>query len=149
MILPLGVILDPNLGQCWELVGKLFCLMLRSYVEADFYGFLINRQPSGTSKTKLAPRRESNFQVFILLILSSFWDSILTPHPPPKSSQSCSKIHSDTRSNFNQLRSGFSSQLGSNLAPNLGPKSTNNRSKSLPKSTTNGILFWIASWIDS
>ena len=42
----------------------------------------------------------------------------------------------------------FWSQLGSNLAANGDPKSTQNRSKSHPKSIHNLILFFMPSWTD-
>ena len=53
-----------------------------------------------TSKIELPPARESNFQVFIVLILSSLSDSILAPKTSPKSSPRCSKIPSDMALKF-------------------------------------------------
>ena len=78
--------------------------------------------PPGTSKTKLPCRRESNFQYFIVLILSSLWDSILAPKTFQNRAQDGPKSFQIRGQNFNELGSGFWSQLGSNLGPNLGVK---------------------------
>ena len=78
--------------------------------------------PPGTSKTKLPCWRESNFQYFIVLILSSLWDSILAPKTFQNRAQDGPKSFQIWGQNFNELGSGFWSQLGSNLGPNLGVK---------------------------
>ena len=112
-----GPQLGPMLGTFWlYFLSQVEALSWRRF-SIDFA--LIFDYPD-TSKSELAPRRESNFQVFILLILSSFWDSILTPQTPPKSSPSWSKIPSDTRSKFWPTSKWILIAIWLQLGPQLG-----------------------------
>ena len=76
----------------------------------------------GTSKIKLPCRRELNFQHFIVFILSFVWDSVLASKILQNRTQDGPKSCQIRGQNFNELGSGFWSQLGSNLGPNLGVK---------------------------
>ena len=124
-----GLQLGPMLGAFW--------LYFQFYVEVPcwsrfFIDFWWMLDPPGTSKTKLPSRRESNFQYFIILILSSLWDSIfcsrdsttrcgrcwLAPKTFQYRAQDGPKSFQIWGPNFNELGSGFWSQLGSNLGPN-------------------------------
>ena len=69
IFLPLGSILDPNLGLCWELFGYIFDLKLGSYVEVDFLS-IYNRFLTPLAPQKLSPRLGEN-QIFKFLYFLS------------------------------------------------------------------------------
>ena len=92
-------LLDGFWTPTWAYVGSFLAIFsLLSWgliLKSIFYRFYSIFKPPGTSKIELPPRRESIFQVFILLILRSLLDSVLAHKNHPKSSPRCFKIPLD------------------------------------------------------
>ena len=91
-----------------------------SILKSIFNRFFIDFWPPDTSEIELPPTRESNFQVFLLLILSSLLDSILAPKTHPKSAPRCSKISSDLVSKISSTWKWILIATWLQLGPQLG-----------------------------
>ena len=120
-------------------------------MKSTFYRFYSIFNPPGTSKIELPPRRETIFQVFILLILSFLSDSISAPKTPPKSRPRRSKIPPETRSKFlptsKWILIATWLQLGAQLGGQKGvPESIFSNLTYFSDDETWGLLFITQFW---